>query len=66
MNRIVSITRRPTREVRLVKMESRSATLPPQLRLRGKWLVETAGFRPGSQARVSVLARGMLVIEQLP
>jgi hypothetical protein len=53
-------------DVRLLKVQERSVTLPPRLHLKGAWLETLAGFRPGGIARVSLLAKGFLVIEQLP
>jgi hypothetical protein len=67
MNRLAWKRRRANRDgTRLLKVERASVNVPPQIRLKGLWLERLAGFRPGALARVSLLARGMLVIEQLP
>lgn len=50
---------------RRIMVEDQSATLPPRIRLKGRWLVELAGFEPGRQVRVVVTGPGRIVIDQL-
>lgn len=51
--------------MRFLKLMPASVSLPPQIRLSGLWLLRTAGFSSGSRVRVTVLAPGKLLVEEV-
>ena len=48
--------------IRRIKVEPPGATMPTQIRLKGKWL-EEAGFKPGDYVSVNI-GHGELIIKR--
>lgn len=46
---------------RKIRVERETLYIPPQIRLKGKWL-ERAGFTVGERVQVELLQRGVLLV----